>query len=262
MSMDKARLESQLGNGPCDMEDSEEMFWLRQSDDYQSKVKLGGLLVGQYRFREAVDAYREAACIKNDDPMLFLRLGGACLTIRRFQEAFDAYQRYIALCGMDKKVSYPLGIWHFLRNDYTAATECLLRCVPCDDEMAIAVIYWHCIASFRSNQSPVLLEQYHDGMNVGHHGAYRLAVSLFAGAISLESALTEFEPLKNDLDFCVATYGIACFLADHGDFDKRQELMQAVLDRSSVWPCISYLAAWNDVHGEGNAQNEGGECDG
>ena len=257
--MDKASLESQLGNRPCDVEDSEEMFWLRQSDDYQSKVKLGGLLVGQYRFQEAVDVYREAACIKNDDPMLFLRLGGACLTVRRFQDAFDAYQRYIALCGVDKKVSYPLGIWHFLRNDYTSAAECFLRCVPCDDEMAIAVIYWHSIASFRSSQPPILLEQYHDGMNVGHHGAYRLAVSLFAGAISLDSALAELESLKNDLDYCVAAYGIACFLADHAEKGKCHELMQAVLDRSSIWPCISFLAAWNDVHREATEQNEGRE---
>lgn len=43
-----ASLESQLGNAPCLCEDTEEMFWLRESDDYESRVKLGNLLSGQY----------------------------------------------------------------------------------------------------------------------------------------------------------------------------------------------------------------------
>ena len=41
-------LESQLANAPCLCEDTEEMFWLREAYD---------LLSGQYRFREALNAY-------------------------------------------------------------------------------------------------------------------------------------------------------------------------------------------------------------
>lgn len=80
-------LESQLGNAPCLCEDTEEMFWLRESDDYGSRVQLGNLLSGQYRFREALDAYCFAKKIRDDDPMLYIRLGGASLTLWRFDEA-------------------------------------------------------------------------------------------------------------------------------------------------------------------------------
>ena len=87
MSADKASLESQLGFGICEVLDTEEMFWLRQNDDYQSKLLLGNKLAAQYRFRDAVNAYREAEHIRSDDPGLFQNLGGALLTLRQFREA-------------------------------------------------------------------------------------------------------------------------------------------------------------------------------
>ncbi|MDE7366296.1 MAG: hypothetical protein K2N24_02950 [Lachnospiraceae bacterium] len=40
MNEKKATLESQLYDAPCTIEDTEEMFWLRESDDYQSKISL------------------------------------------------------------------------------------------------------------------------------------------------------------------------------------------------------------------------------
>ena len=82
MNNKKATLESQLFNAPCKVEDTEEMFWLREMDDYQSKISLGNALAAQYRFREAITAYLSAERIRNNDPMLYLRLGGAYLTIR------------------------------------------------------------------------------------------------------------------------------------------------------------------------------------
>lgn len=82
-----ASIDSQLGTAPCLCEDTEEMFWLQESDDYASRVKLGNLLSEQYRFREAIDAYHTAEMIRADDPMLYIRLGGAYLTLQRFDEA-------------------------------------------------------------------------------------------------------------------------------------------------------------------------------
>ncbi|MFQ7618693.1 hypothetical protein, partial [[Clostridium] scindens] len=92
-----ASIESQLGNAPCFCEDTEEMFWLRESDDYKSRVRLGNLLSKQYRFREAIDAYHSAEMIRSDDPLLYVSIGGAYLTLRRFDEAKKAYDRSFVL---------------------------------------------------------------------------------------------------------------------------------------------------------------------
>ena len=65
------------GTGPLP-EDTEEMFWLKMEDDYASRLKYGNLLAGQYRYREAVGAYRKAERIRREDPALYLRLGERC----------------------------------------------------------------------------------------------------------------------------------------------------------------------------------------
>ena len=94
--------------------DTEEMFWLRMQDDYASRLKLGNLLVRQYRYREAVGLYRMAERIRRDDPMLYLRLGGACLTLFRFEDALAASLREVEapvllIWGEDDK-------WHHVES--------------------------------------------------------------------------------------------------------------------------------------------------
>lgn len=116
-----ASIDSQLGNAPCLCEDTEEMFWLRESDDYESQIKLGNLLSGQYRFREAVDAYHA------------------------------------------------------------------------------------------------------------------------------DETLRQAEQDKNDLNAVVTMYGITVYLEYCEKKEEARKVKESLLRRKSVWPCISYLAAWNDM---------------
>ena len=242
----KASIESQLGNAFCAALDTEEMFWLREADDYQSKLSLGNALAAQYRFRDAIDAYGEAMRIRADDPALYIRLGGAYLTLLRFDEAFDAYNRSIVLGADPKSAAYPLGVWHYLNGDYAAAAQYFADCLPCDDEMKIAVIYWHTLCCFRANTEPFLLPDYHGGMDVGHHTAYLLAVSVFAGGVCADTALEELENEEDDLNYIVAAYGICRYLSVIGKAAESDFLMKKILSRNAVWPCISYLAAYTD----------------
>ncbi|MDE7249880.1 MAG: hypothetical protein K2N82_08330, partial [Lachnospiraceae bacterium] len=246
MNNKKASLESQLFNAPCMVEDTEEMFWLRETDDYQSKISLGNALAAQYRFREAIAAYLSAERIRNDDPMLYLRLGGAYLTIRQFDAALAAYNRSLSLGISRKTIAYPIGIWHYLMKDYENGAKWFMECLPCDDEMAIAVIYWHTLSCLRMNTAPSLLKEYHPGMLVGHHTAYRLAVSAMSGEESLENAEMRTEQLQSDLDYVIAAYGISVALACKGLIKESRKLNEHLLSRDSVWPCVSYLAAWGD----------------
>ena len=87
MKNNYATLGSQLDNDICTVEDTEEIFWLRMSDDYQSKLKAGDLLVRQYRFKDAITEYQNACRIKKDDFILYIKLGGAYLTLFKFEEA-------------------------------------------------------------------------------------------------------------------------------------------------------------------------------
>lgn len=241
-----ASLESQLANAPCLCEDTEEMFWLRESDDYQSWVQLGNLLSGQYRFSEALESYHLAEEIRADDPMLYIRLGGTYLTLRNFDEAKKAYDKSCSLSGSEKPAAYPMGVWHYLQGNYQDAADQFAKVLPCGDEMKIAVLYWNALCCMRGNLPDKLLTTYHDDMQVGHHMAYQSAVKVFLGKISAEEAFRQAEQDKNDLDAVVALYGVAGYLEYCGNRIEAEEVIKSLLRRESVWPCISYLAAWND----------------
>lgn len=243
--MEKASLESQLGNAPCTVEDTEEMFWLRESDDFQSQVALGNALAGQYRFRDAIAVYRSALRIRNDDQTVFNRLASSYLTIRCFPKAKACYERALQLGADPKAISFPMGVWHYLKSEYFAAAERFAACLPCEDEMAIAVIYWHTLSRYRIGEEAELLSAYHQEMDVGHHTAYQLAVSVFCGDVPWEDAAAKAEQNPGDLNAVIALYGICGYLHAVGQPEKSTALLQHLLARSSCWPCISYLAAWN-----------------
>lgn len=241
-----ASLESQLGGEPCTVEDTEEIFWLRESDDYRSRFALGDALSVQYRFREAVESYRNALRIRSDDWHLFSRIAGADLTLRRFDDAKAEYLRCLSLGADQKSIAYPLGIWNYLQGNYAEAAVHFGECLPCEDETAIAVIYWHTLSCYRAGLFPVLLKDYRQDMKVGHHIAYQLAVSVFCNELPWEQALKQAEQDENVLLAVVALYGLCGYLSFIGKKAESMRCLEQVLKRDSVWPCISYLAAWND----------------
>ncbi len=239
----KASLESQLYGEICYAYDTEEMFWLRQNDDYQSKVKLGLLLSGQYRYHEAIDAFLLAGKVKADDASLYTRLGGAYLTTFSFEEAKKAYNTAISLGASEKFIAYPLGVWHYLVGDYDTAAKIFPECLPCGGEMKIAVIYWEMLSSLKCGKSPTLVDEYHDEMDVGHHTAYKFAVSVMLGRTDTGAALKSLKGEKDDLSYVVASYGIAEYLIATEKDEEGKKLISELLKRKNVWPCISYLAA-------------------
>ena len=227
-------LDSQLGTALCEAEDTEEMIWPRESDDYQSKVALGNVLSAQYRFREAAEAYLSAARVRNDDPMLFVCFGGAYLSVFEFQAAYDAYENVLRLGASEKAVAYPLGIWHYLRGKYHDAAAWLEKCLPCGDEMAIAVIYWHCLCRLREQRDLDMLVEFRQDMEVGHHTAYRDAVSLFAGEIAVDAMMRELARERDDLNYVIATYGLSRYLLSYGDKVRGMELMKEICAKEKV----------------------------
>lgn len=241
-----ASLMSQLGNEPCLVEDTEEMFWLRQSDDYQSIVNLGNKLSGQYRFREAIEAYQDAIKIKSDDYLTYQRIAGAYLTIRDFDNSLRSYNKALKLLKDEKPIAFTMGAYYYLLGDYKTSQEWLLKALPASGELKIAVIYWHTICSYRINEAPSLLEDYDTTMDVGHHEAYKEAVNVFKGIVSPVEALTSIKERTNSLDYPILAYGISKYYESIGDRRQSEIILQKILKHQNFWPCISYLAAFGD----------------
>ena len=224
-------------------EDTEEMFWLRQNDDLHSKIDLGTALSSQYRYREAISVWREAAELFPSSKAIWLRIGAASLTVMDFEGSIRAYERYFETGGNEKDVVYPLGILNYMQGKYKEAAECFEKILPCGGEMMIAVIYWHCLCDLRQGNEMSFLKHYQPEMDVGHHTAYRMVVSVMAGETDIEEAQEGLNGL-DELDLSIAGYGLYCIRRNSGEEDS--ELLRRILACRNVWPNVAYLAAWND----------------
>jgi hypothetical protein len=87
-------------------------------------------------------------------------------------------------------------------------------------------------------------------MKVGHHAAYETVVSLFAGETDVSAVFDALKSEQDDLNYVITAYGLYAYLAAKGEKEKSDTLLQGILSRKKVWPCISYLAAWNDAYGQ------------
>ena len=223
--------------------DTAEMFWLRMEDDYAGRVKLGGLLVRQYRYREAVDVYRAAERIRQDDPMLYLRLGGALLTLFRFGEARTCCEQAAALGMETRKTAFYFGAWDYLTGRYGAAEKRFRQIIPADDENTVSAVYWHTLAAAKAGDRPDLLAELRPGLDPGHHAAYSRALRVFTGEASADEVLALARVEKSDLDAAILGYALAVRYESAGELPRARECLDLALARESVWPCVASLAA-------------------
>lgn len=235
-----ATIESQIDNEICNVEDTEEIFWLKQSDDYQSKVKAGDLLVRQYRFKDAIAEYQKASLIKQNDGMLFIKIGGAYLTLFCFSEAENYYKKALQ-CGIkEEKIAFYLGIMKFFQKEFSDAIFYFEKAEIPDGETLISIIYWHTVASFRLGKKSPFLEKYQEDMEVGHHIAYKRAIAVFNGQEQYDKV-----PIpESSLDAIVILYGISEYLTYVGNRKAGNLYAEKLLEYKEVWPCIAYLACY------------------
>ena len=243
--MKYATIESQLGAELCTVEDTEEITALRAQKAWAA---LGTALCAQYRYREAADAFGKALRETPEDLLLLQRFAGANLTLRRFVQAKEAYRKCLALGAPKEKIAYPLGVAYDLEGAYGKAAEAFAQCYPCDEEQEIANLYWHTFSACRAGIPTELLGTYREGMQIGHHIAYEQTVRLFLGRITAQEALAWLAQERDELNIVIGAYGICGYLESRGRTEDCLRLREALLTHTTFWPCISYLAAWNDAN--------------
>ncbi len=242
----KATLKSQLFDEACLVEDTEQIFWLRQADDYKSRFSLGNALAAQYRFKEAAVAFESALRIKTDDPNLYYSLGGTYLTLRKFDKSRSAYDSCLGPATGEQFTALPMGFWHYLKGDYKSAAASFEKCLPASGETAVAAIYWHTLSSLRTNSEAKLLKLYNKSMDVGHHKAYLDALALFTNEISPTSYFKNLTNEDDDLNFSVLSYAFVVFQESAGGYNESHNLLSDLLKRDKAWPSLPYLAAFGD----------------
>lgn len=250
-----AGIETQIWNLPAGIPDSDAVREAREigfsTDGF---LALGKALSRQLRYREAVQAYSDALTLDPENKMALRLRAGRYLTTMQSEQAIADFERCISLGAEKLDCFYRIGLAHYYAGRYEQAAEIFRQCMPlCDDEMGIAVIYWHTLSSCRAGIELSLLRQYHPGMEVGHHTAYERAMRTWAGEESWHSVLEDIEKEPDDMEYCIVLYA----LLYHPNCTAKKDLHAKLLRRNGFWPCFSYLAAWMDYnHADKIVQND------
>lgn len=239
-----AGIESQIWNLSSGVQDSEAVKAARrQGNTADGLLTLGNALSRQLRYREAIEVYTEALALQPDNLLLLRLRAGRYLTTLQNDLAIQNFEKCLALGADQLDCLYRIGLAHYYAGRYRKAADIFQTCISlCDDEMGIAVIYWHTLSSRRAGMKQEMLDRYHRDMAVGHHGSYKKAVQVWAGETSLPVMLEALQQENDDLEYCITLYGLI-----YDPNCSQKELLQAeLLRRDSFWPGFAYLAAWND----------------
>jgi tetratricopeptide (TPR) repeat protein len=241
--------DSQLGGGPCSVNDTEEIAALRSKEDYESLMQLAQALSFQLRYREATAVYSRAIAMEPDATKAYRLRAARYINSLQPAKAMEDFLYCREHGGDVVDLSYRIGLCLYFMGRYQWAMEEFRICFAhSDDEMGIAAIYWHTLSAWRCGEDASLLKKYHSNMNVGHHTGYEKAVALAAGATTLDEFYQVLTAEKEDLEFSIVAYGGYGYLAYIGKTDAAQELLSEVVCRDSFWISYAYIAAWNDYH--------------
>ena len=173
-----AGIESQILNLPAGIPDSRAIRQAKSLPDSVEKFRaLGKALSRQLRYREAVAAYTEGLNLEPEHLSLLRLRAGRYLTTLQSDPAIADFEKCLTLGAEKLDCLYRIGLAQYYAGRYEQAMEAFEGCMPlCDDEMGIAVLYWHTLSAVRTEKAPTLLKYYRPDMAVGHHAL--IAVSL------------------------------------------------------------------------------------
>ena len=251
---------SELGGEPLFIEDSPAVSKAKMElKDSSSYIALGKAYAKQLRYHEAISAYTKALELSPDSYEAHRLRGGRYLTTLSTEEANQDLKwclLNIELSAADGKevdkkktdVLYLLGLSSFYSEDYEKAVDYFERAIEySDDEMGIAIIYRHTIASSRISRPLSLLEKrYNTSMKIGHHTAYDSVMRVWCGLSSPDKLLQQIEKDKNDLEYSMVVYGLSNYYRWKGEEKISRKLLLKVLSRDSFWISFAFIGAWND----------------
>ena len=149
-------IESQLLNSPEHIPDSAAVSAARKDGDtVDGLIALGKALSWQLRYRQAILAYTQALKIDPDNRTVLRLRAGRYLTTLQSDLALRDFEQCLAFGGDKLDCGYRMGLAHYYAGRYSQAAQTFESCISlCDDEMGIAVIYWHTLSACRAGVAP------------------------------------------------------------------------------------------------------------
>ncbi|MCR4676043.1 MAG: hypothetical protein K5634_02295 [Sphaerochaetaceae bacterium] len=244
--------ESQMGNYPERVQDTEEITLMRASlssiaskdERYETLLNLAKALVFQLRYKSALGVLDEAVSLdpsRNEAVRMRAIRRLYTLDLKGSLEDFNLIRE-----RKYEDVSYQTGLCHFLSSRYDEAMKEMENCYrTADNEMKVAAMYWHAISALRLGRESSLLKLLTEDFDCGHHRAYKAACLFFKGAMPAEELKFLSDKEESDLDYSMLSYAL---------YVKGFCGLENIIRRDSFWIGFAYVAAWNELYYDGKGR--------
>ncbi len=220
------------------------------------------------RYGEAIDVFSQALELHPQDARLYRHRGHRHLTIRNFDAAITDLRRAAELTGgkpdevepdgmpnaagiptstLQFNIWYHLGLAHYLKGEYAAATEAYAQCaaVSVHPDSKVATAYWQVMTLKRlgrTAEAGAVLDAITPGMDVIESGGYLDLLLLHKGERSVEDLLGP-EGAAATLESTTTGYGVGAWLLIGGDTTRAVDVFRRVVGGRDQWAAFGYLAA-------------------
>ena len=165
--------------------------------------------------------------------------------------------RNVPTSTLQTNIWYHLGLAHYLRGDFEAASRAYaedLKISPNDDNL-VAVTHWAYMAARRlerEEEAKQLLAPIAKDLNVIENGSYHRLLLMYKGEVPEAEIL---KAVDAGLDLVTIGYGVGNWHFYNGRRDKALETWGRIMADRAQWPAFGYLAAEAEVAriGSGNA---------
>lgn len=231
---------------PDDDDTAQARIALHSSPEGEAElIAMGDALAYQMRYNDALVYYERAKRLYPDSYLAHRKCAIRYMSVLDVSRAETELEWCLARCTDKLDVKYLLALCKFYSARYADAKNIFIDCYPLaegNDEMYIALIYWHLLCSVRLDEDVAdALLRYSDTLDCGHHIGYEKTVRLFAtdGA--------ECEPVIDDeLNASIFHYGAHAYYLYKDDTVRAAAELDKAYVYDKYFSSFAYLGIYLD----------------
>jgi thioredoxin-like negative regulator of GroEL len=246
--------------------------------DEEDYVQIGAALAGAGRYVDAIEAYSMGISANPQSYKLRRHRAHRYITTRKIEEAYADLKAAEALVEAQDAtsvfemkggaphgtyahwISYHLGIYHYLKQDFAKAAAEFAKCVETstDNDMLIGAVDWLYNAHRRNGdvvKADAVLNLVAEDIEADQTYPYYKRVMIYKGVYAPEEIVNLETPgAWNGRDATVA-YGLASQMLANGQEEAATDVLEGILD-TPYWPIWAYVTAESDYAGLTTAAND------
>lgn len=240
-------------------------------NDVEALIWLGRRTAYLWRYQDAVGIFTNGIRDFPEDARLYRHRGHRYLTLRQFDAAIADLTKAagliegrpdqiepdgqpnaanIPVSTLGFNIWYHLGLAHFFKGDWDAASAAFTRCLDFskNDDAKVSTYDWLFMSLRRAGREAdahAVLGKVRRDMTIHESFAYHRRLLMYKGLIDPDTLLDETE--ANPLEWVTQGYGLAFWMRENGETAKADSILNKVI-ATGYWSAFGYIAAEADLN--------------